>query len=82
MPDQSLQPFALPQGISLHLSTGSIIGWSLLLVFLLWTLYTLVATYHWIRYSHAPRVALPAIVVHLAVSVALMSFALSGALLL
>ncbi len=81
MPDQPLQPFALPQGISIHLSAGSTIGWALLLVFLIWAVYTLVASYHWIRYSHAPAVALPAIIAHLAVSAALMSFALSGALL-
>lgn len=80
MPSQPLQPFALPQGVSLHLSAGSAIGLALLLTFLLWTLYTLVASYHWIRYSHAPAVAFPAIIAHLAVSATLISFALSGAL--
>ena len=80
MPDQPLQPFALPQGISMQLSAGSAIGWAVLLVFLLWALYTLVVSYHWVRYSHAPAVAVPAITAHLAVSTALMSLALSGVL--
>ena len=81
MPSEPLQPFALPDGVSIHLSTGTVVGWVLLIVCVLWAVYTLTACYHWIRYSHAPAVALPAIIVHVAVSAAIMSFALSGALL-
>ncbi|MDO8407652.1 MAG: hypothetical protein Q7S95_00235 [bacterium] len=81
MPDQPLQPFALPQGISLHLSAGSAIGSALLLVLIFWTVYTAVAVYHWVKYSHAAPVASLAITVHLAVSGVLLLFILLGAIL-
>jgi len=83
MPTEPLQPFAPPSGFPLHLaiSTGALVGWILAAVFLFWALYTLVAIYHWIRYSHAARVAYPAIAVHLGVSFGIALYALSGALL-
>lgn len=45
-----------------------------------WVVYTLIVIYHWLTYSHASRIAFPAIIAHLAVSLALMSYALSGLL--
>ncbi len=81
MPTEPLQPFGLPGGMSIHLSAGSVIGWALFLVFVLWAVYTLAACYHWVRYAHAPAVAFPAIITHLAVSALIMTFALSGAFL-
>lgn len=38
------------------------------LVFIWWTVYTLVAIYHWFRYGRSSWVAVPAIALHLAVS--------------
>ncbi len=52
--------------------------WALYAVFAFWAIYTLVAVYHWLRYSHASWVAFPAIAAHFLVSFALMSYALSG----
>lgn len=82
MPDQPLRPFSpptallsyLPQGVS----TGDIVTWALYAIFAFWALYTLVAVYHWLRYSHASWVAFPAMAVHFIISIALMSYALSG----
>lgn len=84
MPDQPLQPFSPPSALfaQLHLpsflSAGALMTWALYAVFAFWAVYTLVAVYHWLKYSHASWVAFPAIAVHLVVSVALMSYALSG----
>jgi hypothetical protein len=47
-------------------------------VFTVWLAYTLVMAYHWVRYSHAAVIGYPALFVHLVVSVACMSYALSG----
>lgn len=83
MPGQPLQPFAPPTALfeQLHISgisSESFITWTIYAVFAFWAIYTLVAIYHWLKYSHASLVAAPAIAAHLFVSFALMSFALSG----
>ncbi len=54
------------------------ITWALYIVFVFWAGYTLIAIYHWLRYSHASWLAFPAIAVHLLLSLMLMSYALSG----
>ena len=81
MLDQPLQPFApptsfiafLPDGIS----SGLLVEWVLYAVLAFWALYTLVAIYHWLKYSHASLVAFPAIAVHLFISFFLIRYALS-----
>lgn len=81
MNTQPLQAFSLPQGLSqfsLAVSPAGSLEILLALVFALWLVFTLVAVYHWIKYSHGSPVALPAILLHLAVSTSLMSFALTG----
>jgi len=84
MPDQPLQPFAPPANLSsllpngFNLSAGVVVEWALYAVFAFWAIYTIVAIYHWLKYSHASWVAFPAMAVHLFVSFALMSYALSG----
>lgn len=82
MPDQPLQPFAPPTFLLSYLpsgfSSGIAVTWILYAVFAFWAVYTLVAIYHWLRYSHASLVAFPAIAAHILVSLALMSYALSG----
>ncbi|MCR4276100.1 MAG: hypothetical protein NUV90_01820 [Candidatus Parcubacteria bacterium] len=82
MPDQPLQPFAPPTALLQYLpsgfSSGIAVTWILYAVFAFWALYTLVAIYHWLKYSHASWVAFPAMAAHLLVSLALMSYALSG----
>lgn len=82
MLDQPLQPFAPPTALLSYmpngLSSGVVVTWALYAVFAFWAVYTLVAIYHWLKYSHASWVAFPAMAVHLFVSFALMSYALSG----
>ena len=79
MHDQPLRPFAPPAFVSLSsVHAGAALGWFLLVVFSLWALFTLVAVYHWIRYAHAPGAALLAVATHLIVSLALVSYVLTG----
>lgn len=83
MTDQPLQPFAPPQILSqLNVpglpSTSTLTEWVLYAVFAFWAVYTLVAIYHWLKYSHASWIAIPSIAAHLFISFALMSYALSG----
>jgi hypothetical protein len=80
MPDQPLQPFSPPTALlsQLNLSGGVIVMWVLYAVFAFWAIYTLIAIYHWLKYSHASWIAFPAIGVHLFISFALMVFALTG----
>ena len=82
MPDQPLQPFAPPTSLTALLpngiSTGTLVEWTLYIVFFFWAIYTLVAIYHWLKYSHASWVAFPAIALHLFISFALMAYALTG----
>ncbi|MCX6790292.1 MAG: hypothetical protein NTV60_02055 [Candidatus Kaiserbacteria bacterium] len=88
MPDEPLRPFAPPAffesgqfGSSLggnFFSAGLVVEWVLYVIFAFWAIYTFIAVYHWMKYSHASWVAFPAIATHLLISFALMSYALSG----
>lgn len=84
MTDQPLQPFSLPTTLfaQLHLSNvisaGTAVTWALYAIFAFWAIYTIVAIYHWLKYSHASWIAFPAIAAHLLISFALISYALSG----
>jgi hypothetical protein len=64
----------IPEGVS---PADLVIG-SMYAVLAFWALYTLIVTYHWLRYSNASLVTIPAIALHLLVSVALISYTLSG----
>lgn len=86
MPDQPLQPFAPPAdlinqlqsyGVSMP-SVGILVTWALYAVFALWAFSTVVSIFHWLKYSHASWVAFPSIAAHLLISLALMSYVLSG----
>lgn len=82
MPDQPLQPFSTPTSFTTFLpngiSAGILVEWVLYFVLAFWVIYTLVAIYHWLKYSHASLIAFPAIAVHLFVSFVLIAYALSG----
>jgi hypothetical protein len=86
MTDVPLQPFSPPTALfdKLNLSTtispGIALEVLLFAVFGFWALYTLIAIYHWLKYSHASLIAFPAIAAHLFVSFALMTYALTGAI--
>ncbi len=86
MSNQPLQPFAPPVNIFGYLpnnvfSLGLLVEWFLFAVFAFWAIFTLIAIYHWFKYSHASVVIFPAIGVHLVVSLLLATYALSGTIL-
>lgn len=85
MTEAPLRPFAPPSGpffdhLSFNgsVSTNAALTWTLFAISICWMVYTLVAVYHWIKYSHASYVAIPAIVVHLVISLILIGLAVSG----
>lgn len=67
--------FGIALGI-VSIRTLALAAFSLVLVLV--ALYTLVAIYHWMRYGHRSPLAIPAISVHIFVSLALVGFALTG----
>lgn len=48
------------------------------LIFIIWLLYTLVSTYHWLRYGHRSWAAVPALGIHVFISGSLMLYMMSG----
>lgn len=66
-------------GLTIPQGSGTMIV--LAIVFGIWLIYTLVVTYHWLKYSHGSMASLPALFVHLVISAVIMSYALSGSLL-
>lgn len=88
MPDQPLQAFAPPTALFNQLnlsgivSSTALIQWFLYVVLAFWAVYTIVATYHWLKYSHASWVAIPAVAAHLFISFLLIMYTLSGAFFL
>ena len=92
MSDQPLRPFAPPAffehgalgstlGGNFSISSGSVIETILYIVFVFWAIYTIIAVYHWLKYSHGSWLAFPAIAAHLLISLSLMTYALSGTVL-
>lgn len=48
------------------------------LVVALVVIYTLIAAYHWIRYGHRSVLAVPALAIHVAVSLGFIGYAITG----
>ena len=66
-------------GISVSaIPLGQVIPVFFTLVFVVWLIYTLIASYHWLRYSDKLVVGFAAIGTHLAVSSLLAVYAVSG----
>lgn len=65
-----------PLFASLDMTT--IISIAALILFAIWALYTVIASYHLLRYGHRSAVAVPAIITHVLVSFSLALFAVSG----
>jgi len=82
MPPEPLPRLSPPSFAAFHVNAGAGLEWLFYIVFGIWAIYTLVAAYHWLRYSHAPVTALAAIAAHIVVSLALLGYALSGTPLL
>lgn len=68
-------PFAFLLGTVDPSSTLPII---VAVIFGLWAIYTLIAAYHWLRYARSSIYAIPAIGVHVFVSLSIATYALSG----
>lgn len=49
-----------------------------ILLFIIWLVYTIVASYHLLRYGHRSAVSIPAIITHVLVSLVIALFAVSG----
>jgi hypothetical protein len=47
-------------------------------IFIGWFIYTIVASYHWFRYSHRSWLAVPAVAVHIFISGLLIFYIASG----
>ena len=60
------------------LDARSVAAVVLALMFAFWLIYTLVATYHLVRYGHRSWLTVPAIGIHLFVSLTIALFAVSG----
>ncbi len=75
-----LQSLNLEMFLSSGLSPADVVVWGLYAAFAFWVVYTLVAIYHWLKYSHASWLTFPAIAVHLFVSFILISYSLSGSI--
>ncbi len=73
-------PFSFFTDAGITLSSHQVAGALLLIVLIAWAINTLVAVYHWLRYSHAALIATPAIAIHLVVSGILIVFAGAGLL--
>lgn len=88
MLDKPLQPFAPPSILFTQFHWSGVVSGSAAVIgafagiFIFWALYTLVAVYHWLKYSHASWVALPAIALHLFLSFVLFTYAISVAFFL
>lgn len=79
VPSTPLQPFQNPLDtlarFGISLPRGGFLAAALVIVFGIWALYTLVVIYHWFKYSHGSLATYPAVITHLAVSGALISYA-------
>lgn len=80
MTGKSLSPFPTSVTFNLPVSLTPQMAMTIFFWFAIvcWIIYTLVAVYHWIKYSHASRVAYPAITAHLIISIVLASYTFSG----
>lgn len=75
-----MQPTIEPPSLDFlpHISLVQVISLAFVLLFILWLVYTVVTSYHWLRYGHRSAVAIPAIITHILVSGYLALFAVSG----
>lgn len=61
-----------------NLEASKVVSLLFLFLFVVWLVYTLIASYHWLRYGHRSVIAIPALTIHVFVSLALAGFAASG----
>ncbi len=66
------------QSFTSGLQPASVLTIVLILIFLVWVIFTFVFVYHWFKYGHTSRVAIPSLTLHLFVSAGLFLLALSS----
>ena len=74
---EPLNPLPVPTFLA-GTDLSGIVSIILLMLAIVWALYTLISAYHWLRYGHRSAVAIPALITHVAVSWLLASYAGSG----
>lgn len=77
MQPEPLAPLAVPAFLQ-NVNAGQVVSVVFALLFILWALYTLITTYHWLRYGHGSAIAVPALITHVVVSGFLALYAVSG----
>ncbi|MBA3789310.1 hypothetical protein H0X32_02865 [Patescibacteria group bacterium] len=79
IPTSPLDPIQTPfSTIFTTINEGQVLAITFALIFIVWLIYTLVVTYHWLKYGHRSWVAVPALSIHLVVSALLFLLAISG----
>ncbi len=81
METESAQPVLQPPSFATAfpaIDMGQVISVVFALIFIVWALYTLIASYHLLRYGHRSAVSIPAIITHVLVSGFLAIYAVSG----
>ena len=57
---------------------GKAVSLAFAVLFIFWAIYSVITTYHWLRYGHRSAVAIPALITHVVVSAFLAMYAISG----
>lgn len=81
MSSTPLKPFTPPailSNLSINISSSTLVSGFFYLVLLYWIIYTVVAVYHWFVHSHNASIALPAVALHLFVSIVLIGYIVTG----
>ena len=76
-----LEPFKPPaflSDLSINFSADTIVSGIFYLVLFYWAIYTAVAVYHWFVHSHNASIAVPAVALHLFVSMVLIGYIVTG----
>jgi len=78
--NEPLNPFPTPTWLSGSASfdPSSLFTIFFTVVFIVWTIYTLISIYHWFRYSGKSWLTVPAISFHLFVSASIILYMLTG----
>ncbi|MBU2159166.1 hypothetical protein KKD81_00690 [Patescibacteria group bacterium] len=74
---EPIEPLTLPPFLS-QVDPSKVVSIFFVVLFIIWVLYTLITSYHWLRYGHRSSVAIPALITHVLVSGFLALYAISG----
>lgn len=74
---QPIEPLVLPPFLS-QIDPSKVVSLFFVVLFIIWVIYTIVTSYHWLRYGHRSSVAIPALITHVLVSGFLALYAISG----